>query len=358
MNGRVAVFQHPSSELDQLVVPMDGQDADAFAVLAGEVVRKLAGWEHRPAAEVLNDLLLPPADVLRFRTAGPETTTGTLPLEQTVQLLTGVRRLLSAVAHSVLAPQPYFSRLRRIEAEEFVGQCQVGQTERGSFTLTVACPLDLPPPGALRGDNAPAVAPFPRRVTELLMRSLEELVQAADLNRTDTLTDTARHPGVSANFCEALLLLRPAGDRSFLGVSSSWARVLPVADPPRRTRPEVELRQEAFAAAESLAPALRPDPSPQEDWYVGFVEELRGGIAVVEQGPSGEVWLSVYDDGEFIRARAYLTVAQYAIANAAHMTSALVRLKGVLRRLPRLREIGTITGFGLLHPNEGDPPPA
>ena len=353
VNGRVAVFQHPSSELDQLVVPLEGSDTAAYATLAGEVVRKLAAWEGRPAVEVLNDLLLPPADVLRFRTVGPETMTGTLPLEQTVQLLTGIRRLLSAVAHSALSPQPYFPRLRRTEAEEFVGQCQVGQTERGSFTLTVACPLDLPPPGTLLFANPPAVVPLPRRATELLMRSLQELAQAADLNQLNKLTDTTQHPGLSANFCEALLLLRPCGDRSFLGVSASWARVLPIPESRRLVQSEVELRQEAFAAVESLAPALRPDPSPREDWYVGFVEELRGGSAPVDRGPSGEVWLSVFEDRDFIRAKAHLTVDQYVIANTAHMRGEMVRLKGVLRRLPRAREIGKITEFALLDPTEG-----
>jgi hypothetical protein len=189
------------------------------------------------------------------------------------------------------------------------------------------------------------------------MRSLEELVQAADLNRVDRLIDTSLHPGLSANFCEALLLLRPTGDRSFLGVSSSWARVLPVDVARRRARPEVELRQEAFAAAESLAPALRPDPSSWEDWYVGFVEELRGGLAPVDQGPSGEVWLSVYDGGDFVRARTYLTAEQYVTANTAHMSGELVRLKGVLRRLPRVREIQSISEFALLDPDERIEPP-
>ncbi len=349
VNGRVAVFQHPSSDLDQLIVPVEGTDAEGYAVMAGEVVRKLAEWEHRPAPEILNDLLLPPADVLRFRTASPDAAAGSLPLEQTVQLLTGVRRLLSAVAHSALSPQRYFPRLRRSEAEEFVGHCQVGQTERGSFTLSVACPLDLPPPGTLLFEHPPAVVPFPRRVTELLMRSLEELAQAADLSRADRLTDINRHPGFSANFCEALLLLRPIGDRSYLGVSSSWSRVLP-ADGARRPGAEVELRQEAFEAAEYLAPVLRPEPSSKEDRYVGFVEELRGQLVPGDSGPSGEVWLSIWNDGDFVRARAYLTAAQYAVANTAHMTGDLIDFMGVLRRLPRVRQIDGITSFGPLHP--------
>jgi len=351
VNGRVAVFQHPSSELDQLVVPVETKDTDAYAVLAGEAVRKLASWEKRPATAVLNDLLLPPSDVIRFRTSSPEAETGSLPLDRTVQLLTGVRRLLSSVAHSALTPQRYFPRLRRTEAEEFVGRCQVGQTERGSFTLAVACPLDLPPAGTRLFEQPPPVAPYSRRVTEMLMRTVEELAQAADFSRAGELTDTTKHPGISANFCEALLLLRPSGDRSFLGVSSSWSRVLPVEDA-RRMRAEVELRQEAFEAAEQLAPRLRPDPSATEDRYVGFVEELRGGLAPEGSGPSGEVWLSVHEDGDFVRARVNLSVAQYAIANAAHMAGELIRLRGLLRRLPRSREIESVTEFGLIDPDD------
>jgi hypothetical protein len=347
----VAVFQHPSSELDQLVVPVETKDTDAYAVLAGEAVRKLASWEKRPATAVLNDLLLPPSDVIRFRTSSPEAETGSLPLDRTVQLLTGVRRLLSSVAHSALTPQRYFPRLRRTEAEEFVGRCQVGQTERGSFTLAVACPLDLPPAGTRLFEQPPPVAPYSRRVTEMLMRTVEELAQAADFSRAGELTDTTKHPGISANFCEALLLLRPSGDRSFLGVSSSWSRVLPVEDA-RRMRAEVELRQEAFEAAEQLAPRLRPDPSATEDRYVGFVEELRGGLAPEGSGPSGEVWLSVHEDGDFVRARVNLSVAQYAIANAAHMAGELIRLRGLLRRLPRSREIESVTEFGLIDPDD------
>lgn len=352
VNGRVAVFQHPESDLDQLIVPADGSDPDGYAVLMDEAVRKIGEWEHRPPVEVLNDLLLPPADVLRFRNASPESEAGSLPLDQTVQMLTGVRRLLSAAAHSALTPQPYYPRLRRSEAEEFVGRCQVGQTERGSYTVAVACPLDLPPSGSVLFENPPAIAPFPRQVTGLLMDSLAELARVADLNRADELTDLGRHPGFSANFCEALALLRPAGDRSSLGVTSSWSRLLPSPDGGRPARAEVELRQEAFDAAEYLAPRFRSATAAKEDRFIGFVEELRGQTAPDALGPSGEVWLSVWDEGDFVRARTYLTAAQYAEANAAHMANGIVSLKGVLRRLPRLRQIEKVADFKVLTTND------
>src|SRR5438045_619397 len=61
------VFQHPSSELDQVIVPTEEVEADSFALLMREVVRNLSLLEQRPARDVLTDLLVPDADVLHVR---------------------------------------------------------------------------------------------------------------------------------------------------------------------------------------------------------------------------------------------------------------------------------------------------
>lgn len=360
VNGQVALFNRPEADLDQLVVPAEGTDPDGYALLAGEAVRKLAEWERRPARAVLNDLLLPPADILRFRTDSDEAAGGSLPLEAAVQLLTGAKHLLAATAHSALDPKPYYPRLRRAEAEDLVVACRVGQTERGSFTVAVACPLDLPPAGPLLAafplPAAPAAeAPFRRRVTRLLVRSLNSLAEAADRHQVEALRDLDRHPGLSANFCEALAQLRPAGERASVAVSPTWSRAWPAADEERRTPPTVTLRQEAFEAAEYLAPVLRPTPAGKVDWHSGFVEELRGGSVPEEAGPSGEVWLSVWDSGGLMKARAYLAPDQYAVAARAHLTSDQVTFTGVLRRGPRFREIDNVGSFELLRLPAGAP---
>src|SRR5262249_37714812 len=160
-----------------------------------------------------------PADILRFREMSPDAEAGNLPFDHAVQLINATRRLLLSVAHSVLVPQPYHPRLSRTEAEEFVSRCRLGQTERGSFVLNVACPLEsqLSLPGL-------ASEPFTRRVTNLLMRSLAALARAADTARADDLLDQTRNPGISANLCESLLMLRPSGNRASLTVSAAWSR--------------------------------------------------------------------------------------------------------------------------------------
>jgi hypothetical protein len=337
VNGDIAVYHRPDSRAHQVIVPLH-EDFDDYGDRVVEAIRRLAEFEKRPTGEVLSHLLLPPADVLRFREISGDAETGNLPLDHAVRLINGTRKVLLSVAHSVLAPRPYHPRMSRSEAEGFVARCRLGQTERGSFTLTVACPLDLQ--AALFGPNG---EPFARRVTSLLIRSLDELAQAVEPRGSDDLADPARHPGISANLCEALLMLRPAGERASLGVSATWSRAfLPET---RQMRREVQLPQEVFEVAEALAPRLRSLPEPRVDRFYGFVDELRGQPTPSDPRPFGEVRFTLFDQDEEIHAKADLRAEDYAVAGAAHLSSDLVSFKGILQRLPRLNRIDRVTDF-------------
>jgi hypothetical protein len=281
INGDVGVYHRSDSRAHQVIVPEDMTLADYDEAIA-EAVRKLAEFEGRPASEVLEHLLLPPADLLRFREVSPDAEAGNLPFDHAVRMINGIRRLLLSAAHSVLVPQAYHPRLSRSEAEELVSRCRLGQTERGSFVLNVACPLE--PQLSLPGLET---EPFARRVTSLLMGSLEALARAADASRADDLLDQTRNPGVSANLCESLLLLRPQGDRAILTVSAAWSRaLLPASHEPSQ---KVHLSQIVFEVAEAVAPRLRTAPKPRPSRFVGFVDVLSGQPSRDDPRPSGEV---------------------------------------------------------------------
>src|SRR5256885_7776792 len=69
--GRFAVFDDPGSDLDQVLVPLD-PGAPGYELRVAEAVQVLAEKEGRPAIEVLHDLLLVDADIVRFRVSSPE----------------------------------------------------------------------------------------------------------------------------------------------------------------------------------------------------------------------------------------------------------------------------------------------
>jgi hypothetical protein len=187
-------------------------------------------------------------------------------------------------------------------------------------------------------------------VTTGFLRILTELAAAADRGNPEDLFRLEQHPLLSANHCEALLMVRPEGERSVLAVSSTWSKALPL---PEGYHPQttVTLRQECFEAAEYLAPRLRAKVESKPALFVGFVEVLRGQSASPDGRPEGEVHFSIIlEDGETIRARAYLKTDDYARAGASHLEGEPVSFKGILTRLPRLSRIEQVSEFSRIAP--------
>ncbi|HNC46531.1 MAG TPA: hypothetical protein PLU80_20335, partial [Acidobacteriota bacterium] len=73
----VALYRRPESELDEILIPKDRSFAD-FSRQMASVVQFLAEFEDRSVLAVLNDILLPPSDVVRFILEGDETREATI----------------------------------------------------------------------------------------------------------------------------------------------------------------------------------------------------------------------------------------------------------------------------------------
>ena len=359
------VYSHAKSDLDQLLIPIDSGMVD-YGHRMAEAVVILAEDQGRPAAEVLNDLLMPPSDVLRFRVDEPETEAGVVPLVQGIGLLEGARRAILASACSVVQPQPFHPRLSRAEAEGLLQACRLGQTERGSFTAVIACPLDAvggepiarnPMPlfegteglavGTAGESSGRAIEPFTRKATGLLMRSVARIVSAVDADQVASLLGPASdQPPLSANLCEALAMMQPTGDRSRLTVQATWARTLP--PPPSAGLPSVvQLRRDVFPVVEKLAFALRPAREPKPSHFIALVDALFGNPDEHNR-VSGEVQLLVFDseEGSF-RARVSLNADDYQIALETHGVAGYVSLNGVLKLGGRVHHFENVSNFRL-----------
>lgn len=371
VNGTVAVFGRPGSDLDQLIVPLDAGAADYGRRMA-EVVANLAESERRPAVEVLNDLLLPPSDVLRFRLVEPESESGVVPLEQGINLLLGAKKALLAVACSVIQPQRFHPRLSRAEAESLVEASRMGQTERGSYIVTIACPLDATGPARPTApmplfDNLAATGPdpndepkvqgavpFTREVTSLLIRSAARIASAVDADDLASLTSHAVGMApLSANLCDALLMMQPSGDRSRLTLGSTWSRAIAPPDPAQHPS-SVSLRREFFPAIADLAQALRPAREPKPTYIVGLVDALLGDPG--EDGRvRGDVQLMIFNQDETTRARVTLDPEDYHQAWEAHGVGGYVSLNGILVSGGRSYRIEQVRSFKFLKDTAGSP---
>jgi hypothetical protein len=343
VNGEITVFDHPSIQWEQLIVPMD-ETFDDYDKRVFEVIQTLAGIEARPATEILDDLLMPDSDVLRFSVTSPATARGLVPFVEGIGLLSGARKGLLASACSVLNPVPFHSHLRGPEALQFVGACQLGQTERNSYTIAISCPLRAVEPDQLFVFDA---EPFTRSVTSLLIRSIDRIVRAIENDRpAEALEPSESEPVLSANLCDALLQMQPSEEPSTLGVSVSWAPTLP----PRIKMPAtVRIKSEHFRFIEDLYKQLRPTEAVTASLFIGKVVTLKG-----RPGPEGkmqgETTLALLHDEEIVKARADLGPADYQNAVEAHRNGEGIRFWGKLHLGRRIHRVTEISGFSVLRP--------
>lgn len=346
VNGTIALFSRPESDEEQVIVPME-PSFDDYARRVADVVLELAEFEKRPTAEVLQDLLAPDADVVRYSVSSAGAEPGSLPLPQASRLLEGAKRSLLAAACSAIRPASYHPRMTRSEATQLLDACRLGQTERGSFTIAISCPLRAI---EHEQDDAPDAEPFARRAVSLLIRSAHRLVKAIEADNVPSVLEEGRdqEPVLSANFCDALLRMQPPEERSTLSLSVRWASTLPVSS--EAVVPDrVIFRSEYFPIIEDIYKKLRPAREPVSALFVGQVDALNGNVG--EDGRvQGETTLLILHDDELVRARVDLNADDYQKAIEAHRTGGFVKCRGVIHLGRRTHRLTNIAEFELLQP--------
>lgn len=317
------------------------RDLGDFDLRMREVVQTLGHVEKRPEEEVVRDLLTTGSDLIRVCAPTRDAESGSLPLEQAVVFAERSRDLVLAAACAAVSKRGAYPSRKPNQAIEYLGRVRMGQTERGSYVLTILSPVapalvsqrELP-----LGDAPPE--PFERTVTRTLVESLEALEQAsrsaASSGRMEAFREAVQR-GVSANLCDAVAGLATVSPTDGLEVRVAWSRARPrVPTAPSGSRvflgiDTIPLMQEAsrlFKATE-----------PLDDIEVeGFVTRL---ARRPDHGP-GEITLEGVVDGNLRRVVVRLPDDVYSRAVRAHDARERVSCSGDL-----VRESG---GFRLQNP--------
>jgi hypothetical protein len=306
------------------------------------LVRDLADLEGRTEDSLLRDIRGSAVDLLRIAIEGPATREGRLPVEAGRRVFGAARDLLLAAACSVLDPRPAYATRKADRAMEVVERARFGQSDIGSFvvTLETVVPPRLDPP--LIDDGDPD-SPLERRTMVHLARA----VAAAHLATRQSAASGTLHPfkertvdGVSANLCDALAELLQAAAADALRTTVSFAHRRPVA---------VEVPRSVVFSAD-MAPTLRSAASGLREVAALVGQEVVGTVVLLESEDAavgGAVQLRAVVDGRMLRVRVHLPSDAYAVAVEAHKTGSLVRCVGELTREGRGRVLRNPREFAL-----------
>ena len=342
---RMLLWGQPGNGEQEVLLPLERRLVD-FADRMHDLVLDLSEAEKRPPGSVLRDLLNARSDAIKIRVPSPGGPVGSIPLEDGVALVEGARDLLAAAASAVLEPQPRLPSRRPRKVREYLSSVRLGQTEQGSFVVSLVSPLGALPKAAAGG--AQPAEPFSRLVVRTLATALQHASRTAESVAANQASPEAFAAavldGVSANLCEALQRVSGRRRQGFT-VGFGWAPALPVQDG-------------AVSAVHFSERALRILPEAEEFLRAMGARpeggELRGRVVGLRRsggrGPGRAIVQGRFND-EPLRASVELDEHAYDRAILAHREGLQVVAAGQLTRAGRSWVLTQLSRFSLIDPS-------
>jgi len=313
----------------EITVPLNHQFRD-FAARMGDVLNVLEAFEGRSQIQIHQDLLVTGADVVRLRLADAELADASVPLDEGATFIQKAKDMVLAAACAAVNPRMYYPSRKSAQAMDYIRRARLGQTEPGSFIITIISPV----PPSLAGPSGQIFEleePYERRVTQMLASSLNTVQQAAeDAAATGNVDSFVRAvpSGVSANLCDALAGMGSSteGGRA-LDVQFSWSRSRPLASE-SLVPSKILFNTDVFPVVRQAAVYLK-ESSPREEF------EIRGSVVKLERpegADTGKATIHGLIDDHPRKVVVELRDADYHEAVTAHDQARFVRCSGVLVR--------------------------
>ena len=313
------------ADAPELIIPGTSKIGDYSSVVQ-DLIRTISVVEGRDEIQVFRDLSGSDRDVIRVRSPDADDV-GSIRIDEGVELFLNAREMLLSAACSANDPRPSYRAGKNKEASAYMERVRLGQTEQGSFIVSLLAPVppSLEPPTQTELWPSVEDEPFDRLVTRTLASGLggakdasEYAVRGAGLQAFHSAVAL----GVSANLCESLgsLIQRSGG----IDVSITWAKTRPTPE----ARRVVEFSREDGEVLKEAARKLR-DQEPRPDERVeGYVT----GLDRTVQQDEGRITLKTFIDGKPVSVRTRLDPDAYRTAVAAHDEKSAVSMSGDLRR--------------------------
>lgn len=290
-----------------------------------EAIAEISSISKQSEESVFRRILLSGFELLKVSAVGPGSNNGTVSFEDGGKLLSNVRELLLAAASAVIVPRRVYLGKRPERASTFLDEARLGQTEHGSFVLTVLAPR-------MQGDDAslPGIQedlPFGVRALKTLISASKSAKQAAEMSYSDSeWFDRNFVPlvekGVSANLCSAISNMLELGgaEKVVLSMTPSSS-----AMPPQET---VEFPVGLNERLAQAAAEFRKDPPLENVDIQGTAISFRRDSA----NKIGKVSLKGKVGGEKRRVSFSLPTEQYNVFLEAHKHDHPISLRADLRK--------------------------
>lgn len=360
-SGKATLWHLSKDDKDYELLAPNSLNLGDYAARVSEILEILSQVTSRSQLQVLFDLSVSNTDVVRVRAASSKYESGTIGLSEGVGLIEHSKEMILAAASSAVQKQSVFLSRKPQQATDYLDKVRLGQTERGSFVLTLLSPVapQLAPvlePLFSSDDVVGTVAdnqdlPFERQVTLLLARSLWTVKRAAVASDNAGNLDAFKvsvEEGVTSNLCEAVVGLHESSGQSEVDVSFSWSRGRTA---PSDIPPTIQISNQIIPIVRDAAKMLRERPPAEPVSIQGFVAKLSRPRP---NARGGEVTIHGFIGRHIYKVRVQLAHDDYQQAVVAHEKYKPVSCRGELVKKGNSFRFSKAEGFRVLKAVEFD----
>ncbi len=328
----LAIFFKDGDKPNEIIIPLNRNFID-YKNSIKNVLNKIAIYENRNIEYVINDLIIPPADIIRFRVVNEETETGLISFQDGFNLLENAKKSLYATACDIVSPAIYHKKLYSKSANQFIDSCYLGQTERGSFIASIVCPFinssreDAPIQLSLFNEEEVLETSLTRTITKKFIKSLNEVKSNIEIGNYDFLEEQINTDKISVNFLESIVELGEYGDKEQIDISISWTNHI---EKIQNLPSEITFTKDYIQPLEYIIDKYIPKDEGINGSFVGKISEAKTNPDIDKRN-SGEITFNFINDlNKAIKAKVNLNAEQFSEALKALDNGSNVKIDGEL----------------------------
>ena len=329
----VKVFQIKTAggESFQVNLPMDKNLSD-FKSAMYQAVETVAFVENQSTEQLMLYLLNPNTDILKIRLDRKDIEVGNILFDDAIRIYENAKKLIAATAQDILHPRRFHQGRMDDSISKFVNNCKFGQTEIGSYIVSVVCPFaELDETEGYQqlsifSSEEQCAGSLTRQVTNKIMTNISSIRTHIDNGELDKLTSEDEATMISANFYEALTGLNLDVEGADVEFIAQWS---PVVKKNRSIYDRISLSHDYYQPISSTISKLR-EHTKQTTKILGRIKKLESSPDLSKR-TSGKITV-VYLDEKENKKTATINVSKedYDKAIQAHSEGYHVEITGEL----------------------------
>lgn len=329
----VRIFQttKPNGEAFQVTIPLDKELSD-YKNAMYQAVETVAFAEGQSTEQLILFLLNPNTDILKIRLERKDVEAGNILFDDAIRIYENAKKLIAATAQDILHPRRYHQGRMDDSISKFISNCKFGQTEIGSYIVSVVCPFaELNETEGYKqlsifSDEDRCADSLTRKVTNKIMTNISFIKNNIDEGNFDNLISEDELTFISANFCEALTGLNLDTEGAEIEFTAQWS---PVVKKNRCPNSRVLLSHDYYQPISTAIGKLRETTNAKTK-ILGRIKRLESSPDVSKR-TSGKITVVYLDENEKKRTViANLSKEDYDKAIEAHGKGSHVEMIGDL----------------------------